>query len=1064
MRLVPCAILMLCSSPCLAAGITYDHDCFAIDGRDVFIYSGGFHYFRCPEPLWRDRLEKMRAAGLNAVETPIPWNRHEPLEGRFDLAEVERFLSLCEQLGFYIIVRPGPYIGSLRDAGGFPVWLIAKRVRLRSNDDDYMRYVERWFDRVLPVIARHLDGRGGRVIMVQLEHEYGDESSEKREAIRRMLRLCEKYGLDEAVITTCDTACARDNSDPDMARIIDGMAIGSELPNRPPEGTLPGLRREEANAPTMISQLVIGWPPSFGNDSPAGHFGSDPQRTNQEVKSLLRYQPGLINYDIFAGGTNLGYDGARDATTTFDFGAPVGETGGLWRRYYIVKRIGQWLSVFGPAVSRAEAQPGWASADTIVVNTLTGESSRPTEDFLGLDVLEKASGQQAFVFMVDQDGYDWLTSLEVTDPRNGQKRRIPSQGRFTLAFGDAEILCLNVPVGQHWLNYCTTEILSLDALGDRRILTTYGPLGGEGEISLWAEPGADYVMQGTGPGAQTPQRSDSEALLSYRFTEAEGFLQFGNLHVLITRRERAGRTWSVPWRGGSVPLVSDAYLVRRAAWRGNRLEADIELSQWPPDCRFTMPTLERPSRVLLDGKPLAFRYDDGGLLTWTITTPHRTFEGPPLSVAVARQDPLFEGGGWQPVSADRETGDLPPVEDLGVLRNGYLLYTGTFQADAAQALDISTHDDDPKLVYVNGRLAPEASNHFALTELQLAGYVRPGENTLGIVIENAGRPDAGAGMSALKGLRGVRVLGPADLAQVKSLDVWRVRRDDAYKPDLRLAAPDYDDGTWDEVRVGRGYQEFVQDYSNWAWYRTHVRLDADELALGLTTLDCLGVDGEYTIYVNGREVAKREGAAGPFRLDLEAHLHAGNNVIVVLLRNHDGGPGGIYQPIRLTTGEPLGRPLTAWRFRYGLPGSEAGYAQPDYDDSAWRAVVPDLPGAAPRDPLVPGVVWYRLSFPLAEPDEWHVPLGLGLNLSGDAVVFLNGKMIGRYDDGGPQTDFYLPEPYLSYGGRNQLALAVRSAAADASLRSARIVPYVKNYPPYEGVRRARLVIEAGAAG
>ena len=44
--------------------IRYDGSCMTIDGQDVFIYSAAFHYFRCPEELWRDRFQKIKEAGF----------------------------------------------------------------------------------------------------------------------------------------------------------------------------------------------------------------------------------------------------------------------------------------------------------------------------------------------------------------------------------------------------------------------------------------------------------------------------------------------------------------------------------------------------------------------------------------------------------------------------------------------------------------------------------------------------------------------------------------------------------------------------------------------------------------------------------------------------------------------------------------------------------------------------------------------------------------------------------------------------------------------------------------
>src|ERR1700722_11230613 len=57
--------------------IRYDDHCLTIEGKDIFIFSGAFHYFRCPKPLWRDRFQKIRDAGFNAVESYVPWNWHE---------------------------------------------------------------------------------------------------------------------------------------------------------------------------------------------------------------------------------------------------------------------------------------------------------------------------------------------------------------------------------------------------------------------------------------------------------------------------------------------------------------------------------------------------------------------------------------------------------------------------------------------------------------------------------------------------------------------------------------------------------------------------------------------------------------------------------------------------------------------------------------------------------------------------------------------------------------------------------------------------------------------------
>jgi beta-galactosidase len=49
--------------------IDYDNNRFLKDGKAFRYISGSFHYFRVPREYWKDRLMKMKAAGLNAVQT-----------------------------------------------------------------------------------------------------------------------------------------------------------------------------------------------------------------------------------------------------------------------------------------------------------------------------------------------------------------------------------------------------------------------------------------------------------------------------------------------------------------------------------------------------------------------------------------------------------------------------------------------------------------------------------------------------------------------------------------------------------------------------------------------------------------------------------------------------------------------------------------------------------------------------------------------------------------------------------------------------------------------------------
>ena len=66
--------------------VTYDGYSFLIDGKRTYLWSGEFHYFRLPnQDLWRDVLEKMKAAGFNAISLYFDWGYHSPAPGRLRL-------------------------------------------------------------------------------------------------------------------------------------------------------------------------------------------------------------------------------------------------------------------------------------------------------------------------------------------------------------------------------------------------------------------------------------------------------------------------------------------------------------------------------------------------------------------------------------------------------------------------------------------------------------------------------------------------------------------------------------------------------------------------------------------------------------------------------------------------------------------------------------------------------------------------------------------------------------------------------------------------------------------
>lgn len=156
--------------------VSYDHYSLMIDGKRIFLYSGEFDYWRLPSQSgWMDVLEKMKAAGFNAVTIYFNWGFHSPKQGKYDFSgirDVDKLLTMAQKIGLYVVARPGPYINAETDGGGYPGWLTTQQGRARTASQDYTAAYEQWLSAIDPIIEKHQITNGGSVILYQVENEY----------------------------------------------------------------------------------------------------------------------------------------------------------------------------------------------------------------------------------------------------------------------------------------------------------------------------------------------------------------------------------------------------------------------------------------------------------------------------------------------------------------------------------------------------------------------------------------------------------------------------------------------------------------------------------------------------------------------------------------------------------------------------------------------------------------------------------------------------------------------------------------------------------------------------
>ena len=154
-------------------------DHFTLDGKPFKVLSGELHYARIPREYWHARLKMAKAMGLNTIATYVFWNVHEPQPGHYDFAgqnDLAAFIKAAQEEGLYVILRSGPYACAEWDLGGLPAWLLAdpkSAQAIRTNDPAFMVPAERWITRLAKEVLPLQIGRGGPILMTQIENEYG---------------------------------------------------------------------------------------------------------------------------------------------------------------------------------------------------------------------------------------------------------------------------------------------------------------------------------------------------------------------------------------------------------------------------------------------------------------------------------------------------------------------------------------------------------------------------------------------------------------------------------------------------------------------------------------------------------------------------------------------------------------------------------------------------------------------------------------------------------------------------------------------------------------------------
>ncbi|MFT4260324.1 MAG: beta-galactosidase [Microbacterium sp.] len=321
-----------------ASRFTIGETDFLLDGEPHRIISGAMHYPRVHPELWRDRIRKARLMGLNAIETYVAWNAHEPVKGEWRQdgdVDLGLFLDIVAEEGMHAIVRPGPYICAEWHNGGLPTWLTAdKTMTLRSSDPAYLAEVVRYLEKVDAIIAPRQIDRGGSVILVQIENEYGAYGADK-DYLEALVRQTRADGI-TVPLTQVDQPILHMLENGAHPELHMTGSFGGRIDER-----LATLREHQRTGPLMCMEFWCGWFDHWGEK----HHTTAAADSAADLDRLLA-AGASVNIYLVHGGTNFALtNGANDSgrylpmVTSYDYDAPISESGALTEKFHAFREV-----------------------------------------------------------------------------------------------------------------------------------------------------------------------------------------------------------------------------------------------------------------------------------------------------------------------------------------------------------------------------------------------------------------------------------------------------------------------------------------------------------------------------------------------------------------------------------------------------------------------------------------------------------------------------------------------------------------------------------------------------
>jgi len=573
-----------------------------INGKPFIPVTGEFHYSRYPNKYWEESIRKMKAGGINTVATYVFWNIHEEKEGVFDWKgdkDIRSFIKLCSKHNMKVIVRIGPFCHGEIKNGGLPDWLFARPFSVRSNDPEYLAYVEKLYNET----GRQLTGLyfkdGGPIIAIQLENEYQHSAAP--------WALTYQGQPPDWTVTERDRSITREgvsisNDENPYAslgnehmKVLKALAVkaGMIVPVYTATGLGNAAIIENESLPVSAAYPYPSWNPTISlsnfylytdlqkrpDYSPVRYKSEDYPYIAAEIGGGMcnnyarrltipaQSLDALINRFLGSGSNGIGYYMFHGGATpkgeqyfftdeayaypkiNYDYQAPIGQYGQIKPSFHRLKLIHYFLNSFGDRLAPMSLYLPETNSNIIPSDSTTLRYSVRSKDGSGFIFMHNF---QDYLKMKPKDNFQIVVKTKYGTIT------IPEKSGLYLGSEENLIIPFNLDIEGIRINYSTAQLLTQVGTETNPCLIFFTPEGTKAEFSI-SNVNVKGIKCFSCKAGSDKNRWLINCMGNSEFTIARK--SGGEIKILVVSKETALKSWSVNIRGDKYIAFSEALLL-----------------------------------------------------------------------------------------------------------------------------------------------------------------------------------------------------------------------------------------------------------------------------------------------------------------------------------------------------------------------------------------------------------------------------------------------------------------------------------------------------------------------